>query len=79
MINNKFYKHFFILFFLTMVLGCSKPDAGQLIDKALEAEHRTPSYTQRDKYRHPKETLLFFGLNPEQSIVEITPGSGWYA
>jgi len=62
-----------------MVLGCSKPDAGQLIDKALEAEHRTLSYTQRDKYRHPKETLLFFGLNPEQSIVEITPGSGWYA
>jgi predicted methyltransferase len=79
MINNKFYKQFFVLFLLTMVLGCSKPDAIQLIDKAIEAEHRTPSYTQRDKYRHPKETLLFFGLNPEQSIVEITPGYGWYA
>ena len=78
MINNKFYKHFFVLFFLTMALGCSKPDAVQLIDKAIEAEHRTTSYTQRDKYRHPKETLLFFGLNPEQSIVEITPGYGWY-
>ena len=78
MTNNKLYKHFFIFFFLTIFVGCSKPDTSQLIDKALEAEHRTPSYIQRDKYRHPKETLLFFGLDPEQSIIEITPGYGWY-
>ena len=79
MIDNKFHKHFLILFFLSILLGCSKPDTDQLIDKALEAEHRTPSYIKRDKYRHPKETLNFFGLNPEQSIIEITPGNGWYA
>ena len=78
MTTIKLYKHFFILFFLTIFLGCSKPDTSQLIYKALEAEHRTPSYIQRDKYRHPKETLLFFGLDPEQSIIEITPGYGWY-
>ncbi|MDA7842630.1 methyltransferase [Methylophilaceae bacterium] len=78
MTNNNLHKHFFIFFFLTIFLGCSKPDTSQLIDKALEAEHRTPSYIQRDKYRHPKETLLFFGLDPEQSIIEITPGYGWY-
>lgn len=79
MTTIKLYKHFFILFSLTILLGCGKPDTSQLIDKALEAEHRTPSYVQRDKYRHPKETLLFFGLDPEQSIIEITPGYGWYA
>ena len=78
MTTIKLYKHFFILFSLTILLGCGKPDTSQLIDKALEAEHRTPSYVQRDKYRHPKETLLFFGLDPEQSIIEITPGYGWY-
>ena len=78
MTTIKLYKHFFILFSLTILLGCGKPDTSQLIDKALAAEHRTPSYVQRDKYRHPKETLLFFGLDPEQSIIEITPGYGWY-
>ena len=79
MINNKFHKHFLILFFLSILLGCSKPDAGEFIDKSLKAEHRTPAYVERDKYRNPKETLLFFGLNPEQSVIEITPGYGWYA
>ena len=78
MTNNKLYKLFSILFFLTILLGCGNSDTSQVIDKALEAEHRTPSYVERDKYRHPKETLLFFGLNPEQSVVEITPGYGWY-
>ena len=78
MTNNKLYKLFSTLFFLTILLGCGNPDTSQVIDKALEAEHRTPSYVERDKYRHPKETLLFFGLNPEQSVVEITPGYGWY-
>ena len=79
MINNKFHKNFLILFFLSILLGCSKPDAEEFIDKALKAEHRTPAYVERDKYRNPKETLLFFGLNPQQSVVEITPGYGWYA
>ena len=79
MIKNSFHKHFLILFFLSILLGCSKPDAGEFIDKALKAEHRTPAYIARDKYRNPKETLLFFGLNPEQSVIEITPGYGWYA
>jgi len=79
MFKNKFYHHFFILFLLSLFLGCGKPNTDQLIDEALKAEHRTPSYVERDKFRHPKETLLFFGLNPEQSIIEITPGYGWYA
>ena len=28
---------------------------------------------------HPKETLDFFGLKPGASLIEITPGGGWYA
>ena len=76
MTTIKLYKHFFILFSLTILLGCGNSDTSQVIDKALEAEHRTPSYIQRDKYRHPKETLPFFGLNPELSSVEMTPVYG---
>ena len=49
MTNNKLYKLFSILFFLTILLGCGNSDTSQIIDKALEAEHRTPSYVERDK------------------------------
>lgn len=33
---------------------------------------------QRDEYRHPEQTLKFFGLQPDMTVVEIWPGGGWY-
>jgi predicted methyltransferase len=39
---------------------------------------RTPKFVARDVYRHPLETLRFFGLRPDQTVVEIWPGRGWY-
>ena len=78
--NIIFLKQYFILFFsLLLISVCSGSYADTKIDQALEAKHRTPSYVERDQYRHPKETLLFFGLTQEQSVIEITPGYGWYA
>lgn len=32
----------------------------------------------RDIYRHPAQTLGFFQLSPEMTVVEYTPGAGWY-
>jgi predicted methyltransferase len=32
----------------------------------------------RDVYRHPEETLAFFGLRPDMSVLELSPGEGWY-
>lgn len=32
----------------------------------------------RDRWRHPVETLKFFGLKPTDTVVEIAPGGGWY-
>lgn len=34
---------------------------------------------ERDAWRHPAETLEFFGIDPSGRIVEIWPGNGWYA
>ena len=34
--------------------------------------------TSRDQFRHPVETLSFFGITPAMSVVEISPGGGWY-
>ena len=33
----------------------------------------------RDAYRHPGETLTFFGVQPTDTVIEISPGAGWYA
>ncbi|NJC40974.1 putative methyltransferase [Brevundimonas alba] len=32
----------------------------------------------RDQWRHPMETLRFFGLQPRMAVVEFWPGSGWW-
>ena len=45
---------------------------------ALASPARTPKFVARDVYRHPAETLRFFGLRPDQTVVEIWPGRGWY-
>jgi predicted methyltransferase len=47
------------------------------LDGVIAGEHRAASMA-RDQYRHPRETLGFFGLNAGQTVVEITPGGGWY-
>ncbi|MBD9480654.1 class I SAM-dependent methyltransferase [Pseudoxanthomonas sp. PXM02] len=49
------------------------------LDTALKGEWRDPKNAARDIYRHPKETLSFFGVKPTQTVVEITPGGGWYS
>ncbi|MDA0237623.1 MAG: methyltransferase [Proteobacteria bacterium] len=85
MIDIKCFKRFLVPFFAVLFLSIGgngkaalEPDITQLLDDALLAEHRTPAYIERDVFRHPKETLLFFGLKPESSVVEITPSMGWY-
>jgi predicted methyltransferase len=45
---------------------------------AIASPARTAKNVTRDVYRHPLETLRFFGLRPDQTVVEIWPGRGWY-
>ena len=45
---------------------------------AIAAPTRTPANVQRDRYRHPYETLAFFGVRPNATVVEIWPAGGWY-
>jgi predicted methyltransferase len=52
--------------------------AESLIDQAMVGDHRAQANKARDKYRHPKETLLFFVLRPDMAVVEISPSRGWY-
>lgn len=49
------------------------------IAAAVGAATRTEANRARDRYRHPRETLGFFGVEPDDSVVEIWPGGGWYS
>src|SRR4029079_1264825 len=44
----------------------------------LSSKHRKPTNAERDKDRHPLETLKFFGLTPKMTVLEYGPGEGWY-
>ena len=48
------------------------------LDLAIAAPTRTPANVARDRYRHPRETLAFFEVDPTETVVEIWPGGGWY-
>jgi predicted methyltransferase len=45
---------------------------------AIAAPTRTAANTARDPYRHPAETLGYFGVKPSDTVVELWPGGGWY-
>ena len=53
-------------------------DVEMLLDQAIAGDHRTDANRARDRYRHPKETLQFFGLKPDMTVVEIWPAAGWF-
>ncbi|MDZ7825830.1 MAG: hypothetical protein U5R48_07375 [Gammaproteobacteria bacterium] len=46
----------------------------------MTGDHRSPGNAERNVYRHPVETLGFFGLEPGMTVVEVWPGGGsaWY-
>lgn len=46
--------------------------------QAIAGEHRSADNKARDQYRHPKQTLEFLGFKSTMTVVEITPGGGWY-
>ena len=48
------------------------------LDAILAGDWRDPANVARDAFRHPRETLAFFGVGPSQTVVEISPGAGWY-
>jgi predicted methyltransferase len=49
------------------------------IRQSLAGAQRTEKERARDVYRHPLETLEFFGLTDSMTVVELSPGGGWYS
>ena len=59
-------------------LAKTEVPAAQSLAAAVAAPTRTESNRARDRYRHPQETLSFFGVKANDVVVEIWPGGGWY-
>ncbi|MGY2401787.1 class I SAM-dependent methyltransferase [Pseudomonas sp. SDO5271_S396] len=55
------------------------PISASQYQNVLAGSWRDPANSARDGYRHPQQTLEFFGLGARQTVIEITPGGGWYS
>ena len=51
----------------------------EMLQDILKGDWRDPKNAARDQYRHPLETLTFFGITPHSKVIEISPGGGWYS
>lgn len=79
------------LMFSALLIGIGAPAAAQhqghaghmiapspALTAAVAAPTRTDANRARDQYRHPAETLAFFGVKPGDTVIEVQPGGGWY-
>jgi predicted methyltransferase len=48
------------------------------LDWAVNGDWRSKADRARDAWRHPAQTLAFWGLKPGQTVIEFWPGAGWY-
>lgn len=59
--------------------GATYPSLKAAMTAILPSPVRAPGNANRDKFRHPSETLGFFGIKPTMTVLEIGPGEGWYS
>lgn len=67
--------------FSTYLISCSHSpckNSSPSLQEIVQGKHRTPEFKKRDLFRHPVETLKFFDVQPHMTVVEISPGAGWY-
>ncbi len=68
-----------VLLVSLVACGCATaPLPDQRLATMLSAPHRSPGNVVRDVHRHPVESLTFFGVREDSTVVEILPGSGGY-
>ena len=51
---------------------------GARLNDVIHGEQRSEANIARDGYRHPWDTLEFFGMQPDMTVIELWPGGGWY-
>jgi len=71
-----------LIFSVLLLAACAaqstRESTQEDLTRILAGAQRSEANRARDPYRHPKETLLFFGIRPEMSVLEVWPEPGWY-
>lgn len=82
MLTNKKIPALMLAAVLLLAASCSTTSTRETtalaLDNILTGAQRSAENSARDRYRHPKETLLFFGIRPEMRVLEVWPEPGWY-
>ncbi|HET7306338.1 MAG TPA: hypothetical protein VFK24_00765 [Gammaproteobacteria bacterium] len=67
------------LAFATSLASAAQYYQPDQLSNVIQGPQRSVAHKLRDKYRHPHQTLEFFGLKPDMTVVELQPGpAGWY-
>jgi predicted methyltransferase len=67
-----------ILVFLLNVTSVGANNDSVSLQQVISGKQRSSEHKARDKYRHPQQTLEFFEVRENMTVVEIWPGEGWY-
>ena len=68
----------FFAFASLIARAAETPAQDDRLKEIIAGQHRSAENKARDQYRHPLETLTFFGIRPDMTVVEVYPGAGWY-
>jgi predicted methyltransferase len=71
-------RFWFPLVLLSLAGLAQAGDIDAKVEAALAAESRPAADIERDRNRKPLETLKFFGLEDDMTVLELIPGGGWY-
>jgi predicted methyltransferase len=66
-------------FILALTLLLSASAFADALTDAVSDANRPNEEKVRDEYRHPQQTLRFFGVQADMTVVEVWPGGGWYS
>ena len=72
------YKTYTYILFLNLTFFLAPFVSAHSLEDAIKSTDRSAKNVARDQYRNPYETLSFFGIKQEMSVVELSPGGGWY-
>lgn len=72
---NKFLLTLLFISYCSLVHATETPTS---LSQILASKHRSAAHKKRDVYRHPAQTLEFFEVKDDMTVVEVWPSEGWY-
>lgn len=72
-------RHLLLFAAAALCLGATPVMAADAaLQAAVASPDRTPASVARDGARHPYDSLVFWGLKPKQTVIEVSPGGGYW-